>query len=92
MDPYPDTIVVPISLEAMDIEVKAVVWDRLSGETVAALWQPWTFSSLQDIQQTVGCGKQVNFWAYGPTLFYTLYVFPQPEGLDCPVSNPAYLP
>ncbi len=92
MDPHPDTIVVPISVEDMYVEVKAAVWDRVSGEMRAALWQPWTFTSLEDVQRRVGCGKQVDYLAYGPTLWYTLYVFPTPEGLDCPISQPAYFP
>ncbi len=92
MDPYPDTIVVPISLEQMDVEVKAAVWDRASGKMRAALWQPWTFTSLDDLRRTVGCGKQVDYWAYGPTMFYTLYVFPPPEGANCAVMQPVYTP
>jgi hypothetical protein len=92
MDPHPDTIVVPISVEDMYVEVKAAVWDRVSGEMKAALWQPWTFTSLEDLQRRVGCGKKVNYLAYGATLWYTLYVFPTPEGLNCDVSQPAYIP
>jgi LysM repeat protein len=92
MDPYPDTIVVPISLEQMDVEIKAAVWDRVSGEMRAAVYQPWTFTSLEDLQQRVGCGKQIDYPAYGATLWFTLYVFPTPEGLNCDVSQPAYIP
>jgi hypothetical protein len=91
-DPHPDTIVVPISVEDMYVEVKAAVWDRVSGEMKAALWQPWTFTSLEDLQRRVGCGKKVDYLAYGATLWYTLYVFPTPEGLNCDVSQPAYIP
>jgi len=92
MDPYPDTIVVPISLEQMDVEVKVAVWDRVSGEMRAALYQPWTFTSLDDLWYTVGCGKHVDYWAFGPTLWYDLYVIPPPEGEDCDVTQPAYIP
>jgi LysM repeat protein len=92
MDPYPDTIVVPISLEQMDVEIKAAVWDRASGEMRAAVYQPWTFTSLEDLRQTMGCGQQIDYPAYGAWLWFDLYVFPTPEGLDCPVTQPVYLP
>ncbi len=92
MDPHPDTIVVPISVEDMDIEVKAAVWDRVSGEMKAAMWLPWTFTSLEDLQRWVGCGKKLDYWGHGSTFWYTIYVFPTPEGLNCDVSQPAYIP
>jgi hypothetical protein len=92
MDPRPDTIVVPISLGEIHVETKAVVWDRSSGDIVAAHWQPWDFSSLEEAQEKVGCGKEVCNWLFGPTLCYTLYIFPQPEGSSCPVRQPAYTP
>jgi LysM repeat protein len=95
MDPHPDTIVVPIPLGEIRIEIKAVVSDRSSGHLRAALWSPREFSSLQDAQQKVGCGQDVcSSWppSLESTLCYTLYVFPQPEGLNCPVTQPAYIP
>ena len=84
MDPHPDTIVAPIPLGEIHLEVKAVVWDRSSDDIVYANWDPWDFSSLEEAQEKVGCGK--DLWGY------TLYIFPQPEGLDCPVSQPVYIP
>ncbi|NIN63516.1 MAG: LysM peptidoglycan-binding domain-containing protein [Anaerolineae bacterium] len=92
MDPHPDTLVAPITLGEIHVETKAVVWDVFSGDTVAAHWQPWDFSSLEEAQQEVGCGKDVCDWLFGPTLCYTLYIFPQPEGSNCPVARPAYIP
>ena len=65
-----------------------------SGDMVAAFWSPRYFSSLQEAQQEVGCGWE-GFGLGVPRqsrLDYTLYLFPQPAGMDCPVSNPAYLP
>jgi hypothetical protein len=94
MDPHPDTIVVPLSPGDIKAEVKVAVWDRMSGDMVAAFWQPRYFSSLEEAQQEVGCGLE-GFTTGAPwwcRLDYTLYIFPQPAGLDCPVSNPAYLP
>jgi len=88
MDPYPDTIVVPIPLGKIDIEVTAAVWDRVSGDMVSAYWDPYDFSSLEEAQQEVGCGR--DNWYY--SLRYTVYIFPQPEGSNCPVSQPAYIP
>ena len=79
MNPHPDTIVVPISMGEIHLETKAVVWDRSSGDTVAAHWQPWDFSSLEEAQEKVGCGRGVCDWLFGPTLCYTLYIFPQPR-------------
>ena len=87
MDPHPDTIVVPIPLGPIHIEVTAAVWDRVSGDMVSAYWDPYDFSSLGEAQQEVGCGETV----FGG-LCYTLYIFPQPEGSNCPVSRPAYIP
>ncbi len=92
MDPQPDTIVVPVPLGEINVEVKVVVWDRLTGDNVAAHWIPWEFSSLAEAQQKVGCGKEVRNLGNWSALWYTLYIFPQAEGLDCPVSNPAYIP
>jgi hypothetical protein len=92
MDPHPDTIVVPISLDDMNIEIKAAVWDRVSGEMRAAMYQPWTFTSLEDLRYTVGCGKPSGYWALGAALSYELYVFPPPEGEDCEVTQPTYFP
>jgi hypothetical protein len=95
-DPHPDTIVVPISLGEIHIEVKAVVWDRLSGElTEYAYWKPWDFSSLEEAQAKVGCGfEDWEVIEQSPLCrqAYTLYIFPQPEGMNCPVSAPAYIP
>ena len=88
MDPHPDTIVVPIPLGPIHIEVTAAVWDRVSGDMVSAYWDPYDFSSLEEAQQEVGCGK--DNWYY--SLRYTVYIFPQPEGSNCPVSQPAYIP
>ncbi|MGB3905033.1 MAG: hypothetical protein WBB22_08930, partial [Anaerolineae bacterium] len=92
MDPHPNTIVVPISLGDIRIETKAVVWDAFSDDTVAAHWNEWEFSSLEEAQEKVGCGKERYDWLFGPTLYYTVYIFPQPEGSNCPVSRPAYTP
>jgi hypothetical protein len=92
MDPHPDTVVVPLGLGEIDIETKAAVWDRSSGEMRAAHWQPWHFDSFEEAQEKVGCGKEVGNWLFGPTMWYTLYIFPQPQGSDCPVSQPAYIP
>jgi len=85
MDPYPDTIVVPIPLGQILIETKVAIWDRGSGDMLAADWQPWEFSSLEEAQQEVGCGRP---WCGRPgarygTLCYTVYIFPQAEGLNC---------
>ncbi len=92
MDPHPDTIVVPLTPGEIDIETKVALWDRSSGDMVTAHWQPWHFASLEEAQEKVGCQREVIDWVFGPRLYYTLYVFPQAEGMDCPVSNPAYLP
>jgi hypothetical protein len=94
MDPHPDTIVVPLSPGDIKAEVKVAVWDRMSGDMLAAFWQPRYFSSFEEAQQEVGCGLE-GFVLGAPhwcRLDYTLYIFPQPAGMDCPVSNPAYLP
>ena len=88
MDPYPDTIVVPIFPGEIHLEVKAALWDRSSDDIVYANWDPWDFSSLEEAQQKVGCGKDTRY----ATLPYTLYIFPQAEGLNCPVTGPAYIP
>jgi hypothetical protein len=92
MDPHPDTIVVPITLGEIRIETKAVMWDVFSGDIVAAHWNSWEFSSLEEAQQKVGCGKERHDWMFGPHLWYDVYIFPQPEGSNCPVSRPAYIP
>ena len=94
MDPHPDTIVVPLSPGEIKAEIKVAVWDRMSGDLVSAHWAPRYFSSLQEAQQKVGCGWEAFDYSLssGASLSYTLYIFPQAEGLDCPVSNPAYIP
>ncbi|TKJ28598.1 MAG: hypothetical protein CEE40_11315 [Chloroflexi bacterium B3_Chlor] len=92
MDPHPDTIVAPITLGDIRIETKAVVWDVFSGDIAAAHWNSWEFSSLEEAQEKVGCGKRRCKWLFGPALCYTVYIFPQPEGSNCPVSRPAYTP
>ncbi|HJX39628.1 MAG TPA: Ig-like domain-containing protein [Anaerolineae bacterium] len=85
MDPYPDTIVVPIPLGQILIETKVAIWDRGSGDMLAADWAPWEFSSLEEAQQKVGCGMP---WcgragAGWSTLCYTVSILPQAEGLNC---------
>jgi len=92
MDPHPNAVVVPLALGEIDVETKAVVWDRSSGDITAAHWQPWHFASLEEAQEKVGCGKEVCNWLFGPSMCYTLYIFPQPAGSNCPVSQPAYIP
>jgi len=86
MDPHPDTIVVPIPPGEIHIEIKYAVWDRGSGDMLKAMWHPYDFSSLEEAQQKLGCGLPP------PWYIYTLHIFPQAEGLNCPVSQPAYRP
>jgi len=64
----------------------------------------YNFASLEEAQQKLGCGREV---CVGPgtgdpyaseysgdhaSVCYTLYIFPQAEGLNCPVKQPAYIP
>ena len=64
----------------------------------------YSFASLEEAQHKLGCGREV---CVGPgtgdpyasenagehaSICYTLYIFPQAEGLDCPVKQPAYTP
>jgi hypothetical protein len=80
-DPYFNTIVVAIRLDGeIHIESKVALWDRASGEMRGAGFYSIDYSSLEEAQEDVGCGK----WG--------LYIFPQAEGLNCPVSQPAYIP
>jgi hypothetical protein len=80
-DPHFNTIVVPIRLDGeIHIESKVALWDRASGEMRGAGFYSVDYSSLEEAQEDVGCGK----WG--------LYIFPQAEGLNCPVSQPAYIP
>jgi len=92
MHPHPDTIVVPLPTGQIHLETKVAVWDRSSGDMVAAHWQPLDFATLEEAQEEVGCGEEHCYWLFGPSLCYTLYIFPQPAGADCPVSQPAYIP
>ena len=85
MDPYPDTIVVPIPPGQILIETKVAIWHRGSGDMIDADWEPWEFSSLEEAQQEVGCGRPWcgragRGWS---TLCYTIYIFPRAEGLNC---------
>jgi hypothetical protein len=85
-DPHFGTIVIPVRVDGeIHIESKAALWDRGSGELRGAEWRSVDYSSLREAQQGLGCGY--DLWDTA-----TLYIFPQAEGLDCPVSNPAYLP
>jgi hypothetical protein len=64
----------------------------------------YNFASLEEAQQKLGCGREVcvgpgtgdpyasEYVGYHASVCYTLYVFPQAEGLNCPVKQPAYTP
>jgi LysM repeat protein len=85
-DPYFDTVVVEIPKRGIHIEVAQGLWDLSNGELRGADWDEYDYSSLEEAQLDVGCGD-TDSWGY-----YTLYIFPQPEGMNCPVSGPLYIP
>jgi hypothetical protein len=64
----------------------------------------YDFASLEEAQQKLGCGREVcvgpgtgdpyasTYSGYRASVCYTLYIFPQAQGLNCPVNQPAYIP
>jgi hypothetical protein len=91
----------------LSIEVRDWVWDTLNfccDELAGVHEVVYNFASLEEAQHKLGCGREV---CVGPgtgdpyaseyagryaSVCYTLYIFPQAEGLDCPVKQPAYTP
>ena len=90
------------------IHVEDAFWntERIVGndDLVGTITEEYYFASLQEAQQKLGCGHEV---CVGPSVgdpfasehynsaaetCYTLYIFPQAEGLNCPVKQPAYIP
>ena len=114
-DPYLDTFVVPLGETEIDggggpiiIEVTDLFWDTnilIGGDdNIGTHRVLYEFSSLQEAQQALGCGREVcvgpgtpdplakEYFGYDATMCYTLYIFPQLEALNCLVSRPAYIP
>jgi hypothetical protein len=112
---YPHTIVAHLgttrSLLApsrISIEVVEGFWDTLDrvgpDNNVSVHRVLYEFSSLEEAQQALGCGREVcvgpgtpdplakEYVGYRATLCYTLYIFPQAEGLSCPIAQPDYTP
>lgn len=93
----------PISIEVVD-----GFWDTYilvgGDDNIGVHRALYEFPSLQDAQLRLGCGREVcvgpstgdpyatEYRGYHATICYTLYIFPQAEGLNCPVSEPAYIP
>jgi hypothetical protein len=93
----------PISIEVVD-----GFWNTLilagGDENVGIHRALYEFPSLQDAQQKLGCGREIcmgpgtgdpyasEYAGYHAKVCYTLYIFPQAEGLSCPVKQPAYTP
>jgi hypothetical protein len=91
----------------LSIEVHDLFWDTLNFccDELAGVHEVVSpFASREEAQQKLGCGREV---CVGPgtgdpyaseyagryaSVCYTLYIFPQAEGLDCPVKQPAYTP
>ncbi|NIN67088.1 MAG: LysM peptidoglycan-binding domain-containing protein [Anaerolineae bacterium] len=112
---YPHTIVVYLG-EAKDlrrssqisIEVTDGFWDTLGvleeDKNVSVHRVLYEFSSLEEAQQALGCGREVcvgpgsgdplakEYVGYRATLCYTLYIFPQSEWSGCELDQPYYIP
>jgi hypothetical protein len=64
----------------------------------------YNFASLAEAQQKLGCGREVcvgpgtgdpyasQYVGHDASICYTLYIFPQAEGSNCPVKQPTYTP
>ena len=90
------------------IHVEDAFWNTmiLNGrdDLVGTITEIYNFASLQEAQQKLGCGREVcvgpdvgdpyasEHYNSGAETCYTLYIFPQPEGLNCPVKQPVYIP
>jgi hypothetical protein len=93
----------PISIEIYDD-----MWNTLrfwgSDDNVSVHRVVYDFASLEEAQQKLGCGREVCVGprtgdpyasvnvGYHAAVCYTLYIFPQAKGLNCPVKEPAYIP
>jgi hypothetical protein len=93
----------PISIEVVDGFWNT--WILAGGDDNVGVHRVlYEFPSIQDAQQKLGCGREIcvgpgtgdpyatEYRGYDATMCYTLYIFPQPEGSNCPVSQPAYIP
>jgi hypothetical protein len=90
------------------IEVRDSMWNTLilvgGDENLSVHRVVYNFASLEEAQQKLGCGREVcvgpgtgdpyasEYVGYHASVCYTLYIFPQAEGLNCPVKEPAYKP
>ena len=92
----------------ISIEVRDSMWNTLilvgGDENLSVHRVVYDFASLEEAQQKLGCGREVCvgpgtgdpyasvYVGYHASVCYTLYIFPQAEGLSCPVKQPAYTP
>jgi hypothetical protein len=91
----------------LSIEVRDWFWDTLNfccDESAGHHRVVYSFASLEEAQRKLGCGREVcvgpgtgdpyasEYAGVHASICYTLYIFPQAEGLDCPVKQPAYTP
>ena len=92
----------------ISIEVRDSMWNTLilvgGDENLSVHRVVYDFASLEEAQQKLGCGRDVCvgpgtgdpyasvYVGYHASVCYTLYIFPQAQGLNCPVKQPAYTP
>jgi hypothetical protein len=90
------------------IHVEDAFWNTmiLNGrdDLVGTITEIYNFASLQEAQDKLGCGTMVcvgpgvgdprasEHYNGGAETCYTLYIFPQKEGSNCQVKQPAYIP
>ena len=92
----------------ISIEVRDSMWNTLiligGDDNISTHRVVYNFASLEEAQQKLGCGREVcvgpgtgdpyasEYVGYHASVCYTLYIFPQAQGLNCPVKEPAYQP
>jgi hypothetical protein len=90
------------------IHIEDAFWNTMiltgGDDLVGTITEIYNFASLKEAQDKLGCGREVcvgpgtgdpyasEHYNSGASVCYTLYIFPQAEGLNCPVKQPAYIP
>jgi hypothetical protein len=92
----------------ISIHIEDAFWNTLrnvgNDDLDGTITEIYNFASLQEAQQKLGCGREVcvgpgtgdpyasEHYNSGAETCYTLYIFPQAEGLNCAAKQPVYIP
>jgi hypothetical protein len=92
----------------ISIHVEDAFWNTMiltgGDDLVGTITEEYSFASLEEAQQKLACGREVcvgpgtgdpyasEHYNSAASVCYTLYIFPQAEGLNCQVKEPAYIP